>query len=54
MLGHYYMPVLCNYAAMKMNVLSYTNIVDSYTQNNILILNALLECIKFLPIHIVF
>ena len=36
MLGHYYMPVLCNYAAMKMNVLSYTHIIDSYTQNNIL------------------
>ena len=25
----------------------------SYTQNNKLILNALLECIKFLPVHIV-
>ena len=36
-----------------MNVLSYTHFIDLYTQNYDLILNALLECIKFLTVHTV-
>ena len=51
MLGHYYMPTLCYNAGMKISVYEYfiiRTLLISYTQNNEFVLNALLECIKFL------
>ena len=55
--GHYYMPTLCYNAAMKISVYEcfIIHIIISlisylYTQNNEFILNALLECIRFLTV----